>query len=118
MTINVTTEKGQIKVIPTFPVSRYVRGKIEKSLREAMQEAKPIEELLSKMKASDPVIGTPRGALIAYMTGQSWTQKRLAKATGISQADISKMVNGKRVIGSATAKKFGKAFGVDYRKFL
>ena len=118
MTINVTTEKGKIKVTPAFPVTRYVRRKIEKSLREAMREVRPIEELLAKMKKVDPVIGTPRGALIAYMTSQSWTQKKLAKATGISQADISKMVNGKRVIGPSTAKRFGEAFGVDYRKFL
>ena len=118
MTINVTTEKGRIKVIPAFPVTRYVRRKIEKSLREAMQDVRPIEELLAKMKKNDPVIGTPRGALIAYMTSQSWTQKRLAQGTGIFQADISKMVNGKRVIGPSIAKKFGKAFGVDYRKFL
>ncbi|MBI4374249.1 MAG: helix-turn-helix transcriptional regulator [Deltaproteobacteria bacterium] len=118
MTINIATEKGRIKVIPAFPVSRSVRRKIEASLREAMQEVRPIEELLAKMKEKDHLIGTPRGALIAYMTGQSWTQKRLAKATGISQADISKMVNGKRVIGPATARKLAKAFGVDYRKFL
>ena len=118
MTINVTTEKGRIKVIPAFPVTRYVRRKIEKSLREAMQDVRPIEELLAKMKKNDPVIGTPRGALIAYMTSQSWTQKKLANTTGISQADISKMVNGKRMIGLSVAKKFSKAFGVDYHKFL
>lgn len=118
MTIEVATEKGTIKVIPTFRVSRSVRKKIEVSLRQALEEVRPIEELLAKLKTKDDVIGTPRGALIAYMTGQSWTQKRLAKATGISQADISKMVNGKRVIGLATAKKLGKVFRVDYRKLL
>ena len=118
MTINVSTERGRIKVIPAFPVTRLVRRKIEESLQDVMQDTRPIEELLAKMKVRDPVIGTPRGALIAYMTGQSWTQKRLAKATGISQADISKMVHGKRVIGPITAKKLAKAFVVDYRKFL
>ncbi len=118
MTINVSTEKGPIKVIPAFHVTSYVRKKIEKSLQDAMQDVRPIEELLVKLKKNDSVIGTPRGALIAYITSQAWTQKKLAQATGIFQADISKMVNGKRVIGSSTAKKFGKAFKVDYRKFL
>ncbi len=118
MTINITTEKGRIKVIPAFPISPYVRKKIEESLRTALEDIKPIEELLTKLKKNDPVIGTPRGSLIAYMTGQSWTQKRLAKTTGISQADISKMVNGKRTIGPVVAKKLAKAFEVDYRKFL
>ena len=118
MTINISTEKGTIRVISTFPVSRYVRKKIKESLREVMRDTKPVEDLLANMKERDHVIGTPRGVLIAYLTGQSWTQKKLAKATGISQADISKMVNGKRNIGPATAKKLAKAFGVDYRKFL
>ncbi len=112
------TEMGTLKVIPGFQVSRYVRKKIEESLRTALEDVKPVEELLAKLKKNDPVIGTPRGSLIAYMTGQSWTQKKLAKNTGISQADISKMVNGKRTIGPIVAKKLAKAFGVDYRKFL
>lgn len=118
MTINVNTEKGRIRVIPAFRVTRSVRSKIETSLRQAMREVRPIAALLHKMKKEDPVIGTPRGALVAYMTGQGWTQKRLSKATGIAQADISKMVHGKRAIGLATAKKLGKALGVDFRKFL
>lgn len=118
MTIKIMTEKGPIKVIPGFRVSRTVRNKIERSLRMAVEDVKPIEELLDKIKKDDPVIGTPRGALIGYMTGQSWTQKKLAKATGISQADISKMVNGKRTIGRQVAIKLGKALGVDHRRFL
>ena len=118
MTIHVTTEKGDIQVIPGFRVSRSVRKKIEASLRMVVGDVKPVEELLEKIKRQDPVVGTPQGALIAYMTGQSWTQERLAKATGISQADISKMVNGKRSIGLAVAKKLAHAFGVDHRRFL
>ncbi len=118
MTINISTEKGKIRVIPTFPISVHIKKRIEASLQEVMRDTKPIEDLLKKMKERDHVIGTSRGALIAYMTGQSWTQKKLSKATSISQADISKMIHGKRVIGPVTAKKLAKAFGVDYRKFL
>lgn len=118
MTIRVTTEKGSIKVIPGFRVSAAVRRKIEQTLRMVVEEARPVEELLEKIRRADPVVDTPRGALIAYMTGQGWTQKKLARKTGISQADISKMVNGKRVIGPMVARKLGKAFGVDYRQFL
>lgn len=118
MTIRVMTEKGSIKVIPGFRVSSAVRRRIEQTLRMAVEEAKPIAELLEWIRKEDPVVDTPRGALIAYMTGQGWTQKKLSKETGISQADISKMVNGKRAIGPMVARKLGKAFGVDYRRFL
>lgn len=118
MTINVSTEKGQLKVISAFRVSRALKKRIEESLRMVVDDIKPIGPLLEKIKKEDPVIGTPQGSLIAHMTGQAWTQKKLAQKTGISQADISKMTNGKRVIGPIVAKKLGKAFGVDYRKFL
>ena len=118
MAIDVTTAKGMIKIIPAFPVSMSLRKKIEQSIRLVVDDVKPVDVLLKKIKEDDPVAGTPRGALIAYMTGQSWTQKKLAKKTGISQADISKMINGKRPIGLAVAKKLGKAFGVEYHRFL
>lgn len=83
-----------------------------------MTDIKPIESLLETLKRRDPTIGTPRGALAAYMTGQSWTQARIAKKTGTAQGDISKILRGTRAIGLITAKKFAKAFGVDYRKFV
>ncbi|MBI2335835.1 MAG: helix-turn-helix transcriptional regulator [Deltaproteobacteria bacterium] len=118
MTIYISTEKGNIKVIPTFHISRLVKKKIEESLRMAVEDVKPIEPLLEKIKREDPLIGSPRSALMAYITGQSLTQKRLAQKTGISQADISKMIHGKRPIGPAVAKKLGKALGVSYHKFL
>ena len=46
------------------------------------------------------------------------TQKELSEMTGIPQRHISEMENGKRPIGKTSAKKFGKAMGVDYRVFL
>jgi ribosome-binding protein aMBF1 (putative translation factor) len=46
------------------------------------------------------------------------TQKQLSEATGVPQRHISEMENGKRPIGKANAKKFGKAMDVDYRAFL
>lgn len=46
------------------------------------------------------------------------TQKALEKATGIRQAHISAMENGKRPIGKDSAKKFAKVLKTDYRMFL
>jgi DNA-binding Xre family transcriptional regulator len=109
---------GKVRVTPVFKVSQGIRKKIEIGLKNALETYEDASVLLAKIKKKIPWVDTPRGSLVAYMTGQSWTQKKLAKATGISQADISKMVNGKRVIGLATAKKLGMVLGVDYRKFL
>jgi hypothetical protein len=118
MTLNIDTSLGTIQVTPRFKLSKRIWKKIEKSLQQAIDETKPVEELLAKIKKKIPWADTPRGSLVAYMTGQGWTQKRLSKATGIPQGNISQMIAGKRPIGPATAKRFGEVLGVDYRKFL
>jgi len=46
------------------------------------------------------------------------TQKNLAEKTGIEQADLSKMENGKISIGRERAKRIAKVLNVDYRILL
>jgi len=118
MTLNIDTSLGTIRVTPRFKLSRRLKKKIEEGLRLAVEDTKAVDQLLDKIKGKIPWVDTPRGALVAYMTGQGWTQKRLSKATDIPQGNISAMVSGKRPIGPATAKRLAEAFGVDYRKFL
>lgn len=119
MTLNINTDRGSIKVTPFFPVSRSLVKRIESSLRNALEDRfRSADNLIEQLKKEDPLIGTPRGAILAYMTGQSMTQKKLSQKTGLAQGDISKMIHGKRPIGLIVAKKLGEAFGVDYRKFL
>ena len=45
-------------------------------------------------------------------------QKQFAEKIGVSQADLSKMENGKRAIGKIVAQRISKLFKVDYRYFL
>jgi hypothetical protein len=119
MTIQIQTTLGKIKVMSGFHISNELQKEIEERIREVVDESpRPIEELQEMIRRSTPLAGTPAGALVAYMTCQDWTQIRLSTATGISQSHISEMRRGKRPIGPIIAKKFGKAFGVDYRKFL
>ena len=118
MTLNIDTILGTIKVTPCFKVSLRMRKKIEESLKLAVDEGKPVDDLLAKIKKKIPWADTPRGSLVAYMTGQSWTQKKLAKETGIPQGNISQMLSGQRPIGPTMAKKLAIALRVDYRKFL
>lgn len=49
---------------------------------------------------------------IRYREG--FSQKELAKLTGISQENISKIENGQRVIGEKVAKKLAKALNIDF----
>lgn len=51
-----------------------------------------------------------RGA--RYREGLS--QKALAKRTGVSQENISKMENGQRVVGEKVAKKLAKVLRIDF----
>jgi ribosome-binding protein aMBF1 (putative translation factor) len=46
------------------------------------------------------------------------TQAEMAKKINVSQADLSKMENGKRSIGKVIAKRIEKILGVNYRYFL
>ncbi len=45
---------------------------------------------------------------------EGFSQKELAKRTGISQENISKMENGLRPIGEKVAKKLAKALRIDF----
>lgn len=46
------------------------------------------------------------------------TQKQLSEKTGIRQAHISSMENGKRPIGKKMAKLFGAALNINWKVFL
>jgi DNA-binding XRE family transcriptional regulator len=46
------------------------------------------------------------------------TQKQLSEMTGIPQAHISAMENGKRPIGKKTARLFGAALNLNWKVFL
>ena len=45
-------------------------------------------------------------------------QIEFAKKINVTQADLSKMENGRRPIGKIIAKRIQKVFGTDYRYFL
>ena len=74
-------------------------------------ESIPWEELakerIAKYKKSGLAL---RGA--RYREGIS--QKELAKRTGISQENISRMENGKRSVGEQVAKKLAKVLRIDF----
>ena len=54
----------------------------------------------------------------AYRDNAGLTLDQLSKLCGIAKPHLSEIENGKRAIGSRSAKKLATALGVDYRLFL
>ena len=62
---------------------------------------------------------TSAGALLKGIRArENLTQVDFATRIGATQANLSKMENGKRPIGKKMAKRIGDEFGVNYRYFL
>lgn len=49
---------------------------------------------------------------------EDMSQKELARRSGVSQENISRIENGKRVAGEKVAKKLAKPLKIDYRLLL
>ncbi len=60
----------------------------------------------------------PGMAVWTYRDNAGLTLERLSKMSGIAKSHLSDMENGKRAIGTRTAKKLATALNVDYRMFL
>ena len=95
----------------TFIPAKHLQ-KLEDFLKKyGESESIPWEELAKDRIAKYGKTGIVlRGA--RYREGLS--QKELAKRTGISQENISKMENGQRPIGEKVAKKLAKALRIDF----
>ena len=101
---------GRVKKLAFVPAKHF--QKLEAFLEKyGESESIPWEDLakdrIAKYKKSGLAL---RGA--RYREGIS--QKELAKHTGVSQENISKMENGQRTIGKKVAKKLAKALRIDF----
>ncbi|OGQ35842.1 MAG: hypothetical protein A3F16_02115 [Deltaproteobacteria bacterium RIFCSPHIGHO2_12_FULL_43_9] len=97
---------------------------VEKALN-FVSKLSPDEEILSEeehkllMKELEPTRGMHSGVrLKIYRLRGELTQQRLAKRSGISQANISAMEKGSRTIGLNVAKKLAKILKCDYKKLV
>lgn len=62
--------------------------------------------------------GEPAALLKGLRYREGLTQVAFAKIIGVSQANLSSMENGRRMIGKDIAKRIEKKFKVNYRLFL
>ncbi len=114
------TKQLTCKVIIEMP------GNVKKSTIISAEHLPKLETFLDKHGESDSIpweelakdriakYGKAGIALRGARYREGLSQKELAKRTGISQDNISKMENGKRPIGEKVAKKLAKALKIDF----
>jgi len=101
-------------------------GKVKKLAFVSAQHLQKLETFLDKYGESETVsweklakddiakYGKAGIALRGARYREGFSQKELARRTGISQDNISKMENGKRPIGEKVAKKLAKVLRIDF----
>lgn len=115
----VSTSQGKFTIKPPASIPATLRREIQEFIRKAAdKDTESIDHLLKEIEEEIPDVNTPRSALRAYMTARGWGQKTLERKSGVPQSNISKYLSGDLGIGKKVAKKFAKAFNVNYRKFL
>lgn len=102
--------RNNVYAIPRAIAEKY-RVTKSKEKRESMLANDVFAELDQKF--------TKPGALLKGLRyREDLNQTEFAKKLKLSQADLSKMENGKRPIGKVVAKRIEALFGMNYRSFL
>ena len=99
-------------VIPKKIAERYV---VEFKQASHTRENVSANEVFSELDKKH----TKAGALLKGVRArENLSQVKFAKRIHVTQANLSKMENGKRPIGKSIAKRIEKEFAVNYRYFL
>jgi len=114
----------------TYKVIVEMPGKTKKSTLIPAEHIHKLESFLDKYGESESIsweelakddiakYGKPAIALRGARYREGFSQKELAKRTGITQDNISKMENGKRPIGEKVAKKLAKALNINFELLI
>jgi ribosome-binding protein aMBF1 (putative translation factor) len=104
---------GHVYHIPKTVAEQYEEK--SKSSSKSIVDKVPAENVFKKLEKKF----TKAGMLLqGTRHREGLTQSELAKMMEVTQADLSKMENGKRPIGKKMAKRIEKLFGINYRYFL
>lgn len=123
------TKGGPTKQV-SYKVIIEIPGKAKKFSFVPAEHLQKLETFLDKYGESESIsweelakddiakYGKPGIALRGARYREGLSQKELAKRTGITQDNISKMENGKRPIGEKVAKKLAKALRIDFELLM
>jgi ribosome-binding protein aMBF1 (putative translation factor) len=111
-----TTYKVVVEMPGKVKKLTFVPAKHLEKLEAFLQKYGESESISWEQLAKDDIAKYGKAGIVLrgarYREGLS--QKELAKLTGISQENISKMENGQRPIGEKVAKKLAKALRIDF----
>jgi DNA-binding XRE family transcriptional regulator len=111
-----TTYKVVVEMPGKVKKLTFVPAKHLEKLEAFLQKYGKSESISWEQLAKDDIAKYGKTGIVLrgarYREGLS--QKELAKLTGISQENISKMENGQRPIGEKVAKKLAKALRIDF----
>lgn len=122
--------KGHPTKQMTYKVIVEMPGKVKKLTFVSAEHLQKLETFLDKYGESESVsweelakddiakYGKAGIALRGARYREGLSQKELAKRTGITQDNISKMENGKRAIGEKVARKLAKALRIDFELLI
>lgn len=105
----------------TYAIPKSIINKYQIDNEEPKKKAKikikapSLNNLFNKLDEQFTKAGT---LLKGLRLRENLSQIEFAKKINITQANLSKMENGKRPIGKIVAKRIEKVFGTNYRYFL
>jgi ribosome-binding protein aMBF1 (putative translation factor) len=116
---------GNKKLIYKIPNANNSKTKLA-DLLETLQESE--EDITTPLRRSSPWEKVAADRIEKYKKAglvlrgaryrEGISQKELATKSGVSQDNISRIENGKRVVGEKIAKKLSKPLKIDYRLLL
>lgn len=100
--------------IPKSIINKYQIDN-EEPKNAARDKSQSLKNLFNELDAEY----TKAGALLKGLRSrENLSQVEFARKINVTQANLSKMENGKRPIGKIIAKRIEKVFGTNYRYFL
>ena len=115
-----TTYKVVVEMPGKVKKLTFVPAKHLEKLEAFLQKYGESESISWEQLAKDDIARYGKAGIVLrgarYREGLS--QKELAKRTGISQENISKMENGQRAIGKKVAKKLARVLRMDFELLI
>lgn len=109
--VKIPGKRNRLSYIPTRFLRQFETFLEDHEKSDSVEWREVAKDSIAKHKQAGMVL---RGARFR----ENMSQKELAKHSGVSQDNISRIENGKRVVGEKVAKKLAKPLKINYRLLL